>query len=125
MNTHPTVDHRASWRVGTGHTTFSLPAEAVSQKLRGSWCQGARSSLLPVKARTPEVIVPSVVTFSWDTRRTELSPVTPLPCRKTDLLGEGCRRMASPATPKGRVAPPKDTTRWARSVDPTFVPLTL
>ena len=30
-----------------------------------------------------------MVTFSWDTRRTELPPVTPLLCRKTNRLGEG------------------------------------
>ena len=36
VTTHPTVDHRASWGVGTGHTNFSPPAEAGSEKLRGS-----------------------------------------------------------------------------------------
>ena len=57
----------------------------------------------------------------------ELScPLSPRCCaeKRTGLVRES-RRMARPATPKGRGAPPNVTSSWVRTADPTFVPLTL
>ena len=64
----PTVDHLASWG-GWELGTPSFPCEPrqVPKSCMVPGDKGTQSLLLPPKAHTPEVLTPSVVTFSWDT----------------------------------------------------------
>ena len=115
--TLPTVDHLASWG-GWELGTQSFPhwPRQVPKSCMVTGDRGTQSSLLPLKARTPEVLTPSVVTFSWDTRRPELPPVTPPKHEKRTSSARESRRMASLATPKGRGAPPDDAA--SAGIDP-------
>ena len=141
--TLPTLDHLASWGGWElGMQSFPCQPRQVPKRCMVPGDRGTQSPLLPLKARTLEVLTPSVVTFSWDTRQTELPPVTRQstrngPARRgraaawrvrqlpsvgvhliykklTGLVRESCR-MASPATPKGRGAPPDDATSLPRA----------
>ena len=104
--TLPTVDHLASWG-GWELDTQSFPCRPrqVPKSCMVTGDRRTQSPLLPLKARTPEVLTPSVVTFSWDARRNELPPVTSLKHEKWTSSARESRRMASPATPNDRGAP--------------------
>ena len=124
--TLPTVDHLASWGGWElGMQSFPYEPRQVPRSCMVPGDRGTQSPLLPLKARTPEVLTPYVVTFSWDTRRTELPLVTSPKHEKRTSAARESRRMASPTTPKGRDAPPDNATSWDRSTDPPRARLTL
>ena len=80
--------------------------------------RGTQGPLLPLKARTEKDLTPSVVTFSWDTRQTELPPVTLPKHEKRTSSARERRRMASPVTPKGRGSPYIQKADWLGEGEP-------